>query len=75
VIRGKAHFQVWEHYVRDLMDETAKVYAEGATIDEAVKRVSAVLLPKYSAEMPTTFPQDVVANIQKAYRVVSGDVK
>jgi glyoxylase-like metal-dependent hydrolase (beta-lactamase superfamily II) len=47
VMRGKAHFQVWEHYFQDLMDETAKAYAEGATIDEAVKRVSPVLLPKY----------------------------
>lgn len=72
VMRGKGQFQLWEQYLRDLMAETASAYAEGATMAEAIKRVSAVLVPKYSSRMPATLPTDVVANVQKAYRVVSG---
>ena len=72
VMRGKAQFQLWEQYLRDLMGETANAYAEGATMAQAIKRVSAVLVPRYSSRMPATLPTDVVGNIQKAYRVVSG---
>ena len=72
VMRGKAQFEMWEQYFRDLLAETAPAYADGASRADTVKRVSAVLLPKYTGKMPPTFPQDVVGNIQKAYRVVSG---
>lgn len=72
VMRGKAQFEMWEQYFRDLLAETASAYADGASRADTVKRVSAVLLPKYTGKMPPTFPQDVVGNIQKAYRVVSG---
>lgn len=75
VMRGKAQFQLWEQYLRDLMAETANAYAEGATMPEAIKRVSAVLVPRYASRMPATLPTDVVANIQKAYRVVSGSTE
>ena len=34
--------------------------------------MAAALVPKYTGKMPETFPQDVVGNIEKAYRVVSG---
>jgi glyoxylase-like metal-dependent hydrolase (beta-lactamase superfamily II) len=72
VIRGKGHFQMWEQYFRDLMAETAAAYAQGARLEETRKRVAAALVPKYTGKMPETFPQDVVGNIEKAYRVVSG---
>jgi len=54
------------------MAETANAYAEGAAMAEAIKRVSAVLVPRYASRMPATLPTDVVGSIQKAYRVVSG---
>lgn len=72
VMRGKAQFKMWEQYFRDLLAETAAAYAQGATRDETRKRVAAVLVPKYTGKMPETFPQDVVGNIEKAYRVASG---
>jgi glyoxylase-like metal-dependent hydrolase (beta-lactamase superfamily II) len=74
VFRGKAQFQMWEQYFADLMRESAAAYAEGASLNEAVARVSGLLVPKYSGRMPATFKDDVVANIQKAYRVVGGQV-
>jgi cyclase len=72
VIRGKGQYQMWEQYFRELLAETAAAYAQGATLEEACRRVAAALVPKYTGKMPETFPQDVVANIEKAYRVVSG---
>jgi cyclase len=72
VMRGKGQFQMWEQYFQDLLAETAAAYAQGATLEEARQRVAAVLVPKYTGKMPATFPQDVVGNIEKAYRVVSG---
>jgi cyclase len=72
VLRGKGQFQTWEQYFRDLLSETASAYSEGASMADTVKRVSAVLVPKYADKMPPTFAKDVVGNIQKAYRVVSG---
>ncbi len=75
VMRGKSQFQMWEQYFRDLMSETTSAYTAGASMAETVKRVSAVLGPKYASKMPSTFPEDVVPNIQKAYRVVSGQTE
>jgi glyoxylase-like metal-dependent hydrolase (beta-lactamase superfamily II) len=75
VFRGKGQFQMWEQYFTDLMRETAAAYAEGASLSGAVTRVSTALTPKYAARMPSTFKDDVVGNIQKAYRVVSGQTQ
>lgn len=72
VMRGKGQFQMWEQYFRDLLAETAAAYAQGATLEETRQRVAAALVPKYTGKMPATFPQDVVGNIEKVYRVVSG---
>ena len=75
VMRGKAMFQMWEQYFTDLIGETTNAYAAGASITDAVRRVAAVLTPKYGTRMPASFPQDVVDNIQKVYRVVSGQMQ
>lgn len=72
VMRGKGMFEQWKQYFTDLMAETANVYAEGGTLADARKRVAAALQEKYAGKFPSTFPQDVVGNIEKAYRVVSG---
>ena len=74
VFRGKAQFQMWEQYFTDLMGESAAAYSAGVSLTDTVTRVSAILVSKYSARMPATFKDDVVANIRKAYRVVSGQV-
>ena len=49
VLRGKDVFTLWRGYLRDLMDEAAKAYGDGATLAEARTRVAAALRPKYSA--------------------------
>lgn len=72
VMRGKGMFEMWKEYFRDLLAETAEAYAQGASLAEARKSVAAKLAPKYARKFPPTFPQDVIGNIEKAYRVVSG---
>jgi cyclase len=71
VLHDKKQFDAWRAYFTDLMAETAKAYADGANMAETVKRVSPGLLEKYKTVMPDSFPTDIAANIQKAYRVVS----
>jgi glyoxylase-like metal-dependent hydrolase (beta-lactamase superfamily II) len=75
VFRGKAQFQMWEQYFTDLIAETTKAYTSGGTIAESVTRVSAVMVPKYASKMPPTFKEDIVANVQKVYRVLSGEMQ
>ncbi len=72
VLRGKSQFELWKSYLSDLMAETAAAYADGATLAEARRRVATALGPKYASKFPPTFPEDVVGNVEKAYRVVSG---
>jgi len=72
VMRGKGQFEMWKQYLGDLMAEATQAYVQGATLDEARKRIATTLQAKYGAKMPSTFPQDVIGNIEKAYRFVSG---
>jgi cyclase len=75
VMRGKGQFQMWEQYFADLIAETTNAYTSGASIAQAVTRVSSALQPKYSGKMPPTFKEDVVENIQKVYRVIGGQMQ
>lgn len=75
VMRGKGQFKRWKQYLSEVMAKTAEAYAQGLTLDEARKRIAATLQPKY-ADMskcyPESWPQDLLGNVEKAYRVVSG---
>jgi hypothetical protein len=53
------------------MDQTSAAYAGGASLDEAKKKVSAKLVEKYADQFTATFPQDVGANVAKAYQVIA----
>jgi glyoxylase-like metal-dependent hydrolase (beta-lactamase superfamily II) len=75
VMRGKAMFQLWEQYFTDLIAQTTTVYTSGGSIADAVTRVTAALLPKYGSKFPSTYKEDAVENIQKVYRVVSGQMQ
>jgi hypothetical protein len=82
VLHGKGTFELWKQYLSDVMAETAKVYVEGGTLDDARKRVAPVLLSKYAGKFgrfdphpPHPFAHDVIPNIEKAYRVVSGQLQ
>ncbi len=71
VMHGKLRFELWKAYFHDLMDRTAAVYAEGATLDEAKKSVSDFLVKKYADKFDPKFPQSVTANVTKAYQVIA----
>ena len=58
-MRGKQTFELWKQYFRDLLDQTAAAYADGATLDLAKKRVSDYLISKYAAKFDPKFPQSV----------------
>jgi cyclase len=75
VMNGKGTFDLWREYLSDLLAMTADAYAQGATLAEARQRVAAELSPKYASRFPPTFPQDIIPNIEKAYRVVSGQTE
>jgi len=75
VMHDKSTFELWKQYFHDLMAETAEVFAQGATLDEARKRLLPVIQSKYGSRFPATFPKDVIPNIEKAYRVVSGQTE
>jgi cyclase len=71
VMHGKLRFELWKEYFQDLMDRTAAAYAEGASLDQAQKTVSAFLTKKYAAQFDPNFPKSVVANVTKAYQVIA----
>lgn len=71
VLEGKEKFDLWKQYFHDLLEETALAYAEGATQDEAEKRVSKLVITKYASKFDPAFPQHVIANVAKAYQVVA----
>lgn len=71
VIEGKEKFELWKQYFRDLLGETAQAYSEGATEEEAEKRVSTLLISKYASKFDPLFPRGVLANIAKAYQVIA----
>jgi len=71
VMRGKERFDLWKHYFHDLMDETAQAYGRGASLEDAEKGVSKMLITKYADKFDPGFPKSVIGNIAKAYQVIA----
>lgn len=71
IMRGKEKFELWKQYFRDLLDETAKAYARGASVDDAEKEVGKILVAKYADRFDPGFPHSVIGNIAKAYQVIA----
>ena len=71
VIKGKQKFELWKQYFGELLSQTAQAYAEGATEDQAEKRVSQVLITRYADKFDPEFPQSVGSNVAKAYQVIA----
>jgi glyoxylase-like metal-dependent hydrolase (beta-lactamase superfamily II) len=70
------HFH-WDHYQGNqayvgVWPPGVEIISSEATLAEARKSVDTRLAAKYAGKFPPTFPQDVIGNIEKAYRVVSG---
>jgi glyoxylase-like metal-dependent hydrolase (beta-lactamase superfamily II) len=70
VMRGKQKFELWKQYFRDLLESTTAAYVEGASMEEAKKRVSEFLTTKY-ADKFDHFPQNVAGDVAKAYQVIN----
>jgi cyclase len=71
VMRDKQTFELWKQYFRDLLDQTAAAYSDGATLDQAKTRVSDYLISKYAAKFDPKFPQSVGSNVIKAYQLTA----
>jgi glyoxylase-like metal-dependent hydrolase (beta-lactamase superfamily II) len=71
VMRDKRTFELWKQYFRDLLDQTAAAYSDGATLDQAKTRVSDYLISKYAAKFDPKFPQSVGSNVIKAYQLTA----
>lgn len=71
VMQGKEKFELWKQYFHDLLDETGKAYAGGATLEAAQKQVAKILVAKYADKFDPAFPQSVIPNITKAYQVIA----
>jgi cyclase len=71
VMHGKEKFELWKQYFQDLLDETGKSYASGATLEQAQKQVAKILVPKYSSKFSPDFPTSITPNITKAYQVIA----
>ena len=67
VMHGKQKFELWKQYFRDLLERTTAAYVEGATMEEAKKRVSEFLTAKYADKL-AHFPQNVAGDVAKAYQ-------
>jgi glyoxylase-like metal-dependent hydrolase (beta-lactamase superfamily II) len=75
VMRGKERLRLWKQYLGDLMERTAQAYAGGATLEEAGRQIAPTLIEQYGERISPTFSERVIANIEKAYRVVSGSTQ
>jgi len=71
VMHGKDKFELWKAYFHDLLDETAKVYGDGASLEDAKTQVSKTLVAKYASRFDPDFPKSVGANVTKAYQVIA----
>jgi DNA-binding NtrC family response regulator len=50
VVQGRQKFDLWKEYFSDMIRETAQAHAQGATEEEAEKRVEQWLVAKYAAK-------------------------
>ena len=71
VMHGKVRFELWKQYFQDLMERTAAAYAEGASLEQAQKSVTAFLTKKYADRFDPNFSKSVTANVTKAYQVIA----
>jgi glyoxylase-like metal-dependent hydrolase (beta-lactamase superfamily II) len=71
VMHGKVRFELWKQYFQDLMERTAAAYAEGASLEQAQKSVTAFLTKKYADRFDPNFSKSVTANVTEAYQVIA----
>jgi DNA-binding NtrC family response regulator len=66
VVQGRQKFDLWKEYFSDMIRETAQAHAQGATQEEAEKRVEQWLVAKYADKFyPKPFQNAARATCQK----------
>jgi cyclase len=71
VMQGKEKFELWKAYFHSLLDQTAQVYGNGASLEDAQQQVSKTLIAKYAAQFDPGFSKSVRGNVAKAYQVIA----
>jgi DNA-binding NtrC family response regulator len=67
VVQGRQKFDLWKEYFSDMIRETAQAHAQGATKEEAEKRVEQWLVAKYASKFYPKLSQNAArATCQKA---------
>ena len=73
ILRGKQTFELWKQYFTDLMAQASDSVARGDTLEQARERLIPALKAKWADRFPPgLFADSVTSNVEKAYRVVSG---
>jgi glyoxylase-like metal-dependent hydrolase (beta-lactamase superfamily II) len=75
VLQGKDTFDLWRKYFADLLDETSKAAAQGASLEETKTQLIPTLLQRYGTQFPPDFSKTVIANVETAYRVMTTQTK
>ena len=75
VMRGKSQFEFWIAYFGDLMQQTVNAYAAGATIEQARSQVTTWLTDKYQKRFANFTKASIEGNVDKAFRVISGQMR
>ena len=74
-MKGKQTFELWKHYIADLLAQTADAVAKGETLAQTEESLRPGLLAKYAkefSEIPNPLSQTVDANVERAFRVIAG---
>ncbi|MGH9706639.1 MAG: MBL fold metallo-hydrolase, partial [Candidatus Acidiferrales bacterium] len=78
VVQGKQTFELWKQYLAELMTDATQASSEGQTLDEARRNLAPVLIATYGSKfssIPWPFSETVFANIDRAFRIVSGPME
>lgn len=78
VVQGKETLELWKQYLAELMTDVTKASSEGQTLEEARRNLAPVLIAKYGSKfssIPWPFSETVYANIDRAFRIVSGPME
>jgi glyoxylase-like metal-dependent hydrolase (beta-lactamase superfamily II) len=75
VLQGKETITLWRTYFTDLLEETAKAAARGASLEETKSQIIPTLLDKYGSQFSRDFSKTVIANVETAYRLTTTQIK
>ena len=68
VMQGKSQVTKWKNYIKDLMNQVEKQYAQGHSVDEIKRTID---LSKHFLIIDRLDQSDVSQHVEKAYREIS----